>query len=344
VTVFCADPGRECVRERDEVYHGVKIVRRGGSFGIYAHAALYLIRHAQTFDRILDVQNGVPFFTPLFSRTPTTLMVHHIHDRNWFAEFPYPVAAVGRFVERRVMPRLYRRNPVVTVSPTSHEDLVRLGVDPSRIRIVYSGIAKPDPPPPPTRPFGHRVAYVGRIKRYKRLDLLVRAVAGLRHEFPDLQLDVAGDGDARPEIESLVKALGLQECTRIHGFVDEETKAQILQTATVFGMPSKVEGWGLSVIEANLFGCPAVAYDVPGLRAAIRHGETGLLAEDDAQFRDGLAMFLRNPEERGRYSAKARRWSQQFDWGRAATETLEVMVFGGASRAMQADAVEPAAW
>ncbi len=249
VTVVCADPGREYAPVRDEITDGIMVLRMGGRFSVYLFAALFLLCNCDQFDCILDVANGIPFFTPLFSRKPSVLLVHHVHGQQWFSEFPYLFATIGWFIERTVVPQLYRHRPVIAVSPTTRDALVELGFAESQIQIVYNGIKQP--PESPVAPLrdGNRIAYVGRLKRYKRLDLLVQMVAALRPTFPDIHLDLAGDGDAKAEIEALIDRLGVRDCVTVHGFVDEQTKGDILRSAAVFATPSMHEGWGLSVIE-----------------------------------------------------------------------------------------------
>ncbi len=294
VTIICADPGREYVSSRIDVIDGIEVRRMGGRFSVYLFAALFLLWYGRSFDRIVDIANGIPFFTPLFSRIPGVLLVHHVHGDQWFSEFPRPVAALGWFLERLVVPFLYRWQSVIAVSPTTRDALIPLGFDPAQIEIVYNGVQQPHVVVAPAPRPQSRIVYVGRLKRYKRVDVLIRAVAQLRPDMPGLQLDLVGDGDARPELEALIGRLGLHDCVTVHGYVDEDTKAQILRSATVFATPSMHEGWGLSVIEANAYGCPAVAYDVPGLRVAIRDNETGLLASDELAFRQALATLLQN--------------------------------------------------
>jgi glycosyltransferase involved in cell wall biosynthesis len=167
--------------------------------------------------------------------------------------------------------------------------------------------------------------YVGRLKRYKRLPLLVQAVERLRAVLPEVHLDIAGAGDARAELESLVEARGLQECVTVHGFVDDRQKAALIEAAVVFASPSMHEGWGLSVVEANALGRPAVAYDVPGLRQAIRHGETGLIAADDRALERALLAILTDDVLWERLSLGARRWAARFDWDVTAAATLSVL-------------------
>src|SRR6266545_138866 len=279
VTVVCADPGREYASVRDEITDGIRVVRMGGRFSVYLFAALFVRWNCNQFDCILDVANGIPFFTPLFSRKPSVLLVHHVHGQQWFSEFPYLFATIGWFIER-------------TVAPLRD---------------------------------GNRIAYVGRLKRYKRLDLLVQMVAALRPTFSDIHLDLAGDGDAKAEIEALIDRLGVRDCVTVHGFVDEQTKGNILRSAAVFATPSMHEGWGLSVIEANAYGCPAVAYNVPGLCVAICHNETGLLATDHDSFLNALTMILKDQRTRDRLSVGAQAWAARFSWELCASSTLEVL-------------------
>jgi glycosyltransferase involved in cell wall biosynthesis len=324
VTVFCSDPGRERAPERDETAGSVEIVRRGGKFTVYLFAALFLLMNSRKFDCVLDVANGIPFFAPLFTSKPVLLLVHHVHDRQWFVEFPAPVAAVGWFLERRVVPLLYRNKNVVAVSPTTRDAMSELGFDEARINVVYNGVRIPERARNAASR-GNRITYVGRIRRYKRLEKLVHATAGLRNEFPDIRLEIAGSGDAVPQIEDLVAKLGVGDHVCVLGRVDEDTKAEILDRSAVFATPSMHEGWGLTVLEANGHGCPAVAFDVPGLRAAIKAGETGILASDDDDFQEALAFLLRDDGARGRYSAAAREWAGEFSWERCADGTLSAL-------------------
>lgn len=323
VTIVTANPGRAYAPERDEVLDGIKVRRMGGRFTVYLYASLFVLRYGRRFDRILDIANGIPFFVPLFTRTPTMLYVHHVHDRQWFSEFSYALATVGWFMERAIVPLVYRHHMVVAVSPTTRDALIDTGFAPARVQVVYNGVRRPTPSRvSDARPGGPRIAYVGRLKRYKRLHLLLRAVAQLRRDIPTLQVDIIGDGDAKPELEALIAQLSLRECVTLHGYVDEQTRDRILRAATVFAMPSMHEGWGVSVIEANSCGCPAVAYDVPGLRVAIRHGDTGLLAADDDEFQAALALILRDPSVRNRLSANAVDWAARFSWEACARTML----------------------
>jgi glycosyltransferase involved in cell wall biosynthesis len=328
VTVVTARGAADQDLPAEEMLDGVRVLRMGGRFTVYARAAFYLLRHGRRYDRVLDVANGIPFFTPLFTRTPITLLIHHVHDRQWHEEFPRLLAEIGRFLELRVVPFIYRRRAVIAVSSTTRDALLLTGFREDQVRIIHNGIERPragsaeDARAAGASP---RIVYLGRLKKYKRLERLVDATAALLPAHPGLRLVIAGDGDARESIEETVRAQGIEHAVTMRGFVDDAEKARILASATVFATPSMHEGWGLSVIEANSYGAPAVAYDVPGLRVAIRHDETGLLAGDTAAFVDALDRILGQPELRARLSVGALAWSDQFDWQSSADETLSVL-------------------
>jgi glycosyltransferase involved in cell wall biosynthesis len=333
VTVFCSDPGRDQAPERDECLDGVSIRRRGGRFTVYAWAALFLLCSGRRFDRILDVSNGIPFFTPALTRVPSVLLVHHVHGDQWRTEFPAPMALVGRWLEERLVPCLYRSRSVIAVSQTTQAALLKIGFGPDRLTVVHNGADAPleglaTPTVTPT------VVYLGRLKRYKRIERLVVAFAALRERFPAARLEIAGDGDARPSIEAAIDRLGLEGSVTLHGYIDDRAKSELLARATVFATPSMHEGWGVSVIEANAYGCPAVAYNVPGLSAAIRDDETGMLAEDDHDFQESIARILGDQALRSRLSASAQTWAARFSWDASAVATLAVLA--GASVAPSA--------
>ena len=330
VTVVAARRAGDRVLPEYEVTDGVTVRRMGGRFSVYLHAAWFLTWHGSEYDEILDVSNGIPFFTPLFTPRPSALLIHHVHDRQWFTEFSQPMSSVGWFLERYIVPFVYRHRPVIAVSPTTRDALVQTGFDADRISVIYNGVSALEPALEPAvagarAEGGPVICYVGRLKRYKRLERLIDAYAALRSTVPGVRLEIVGDGDARPALEDHAAALGVSGGVTFRGFVDEATKAAVFASATVFATPSMHEGWGLSVIEANQHGCPAVAYNVPGLSAAIVDGGTGLLAGDDHGFREAIRRLLVDPDLRAELSDGARAWAARFDWETTAAATLQVM-------------------
>ena len=116
--------------------------------------------------------------------------------------------------------------------------------------------------------------YVGRLKRYKGIDIALQALAVVRRSRPEVRLDIAGTGDHRAELERLAGRLALRDAVTFHGFVSEAQKISLFRRAWANVFPSPKEGWGITVVEAAACGTPSLASDSPGLRDSVRHGET----------------------------------------------------------------------
>ncbi len=332
VTVFCEDPGRDYAPEGNEVFEGITIKRKGNAYTLYLFVVFYLLLNGAKHDVVLDVWNGIPFLSSWLTRTPHVLLVNHVCGSQWRAEFPFPLSYIGLFLEQYVVRHLYPHCPVVTISPTTRDELTHLGFQTERIEIVYCGVeVAGDAHVAQFNAASQRIVYVGRVKRYKRVHHLVELFAQVKRVCPDAYLEIAGTGDALNEVRATVAALHLEDSVTLHGYISENTKAQLLTSATVFATPSLVEGWGLCVIEANAFGCPSVAYNVPGLSNSIQHNETGILAADDTEFVDALTSILQDTQLREALSQKASVWARRFTWDEAAAGTLEQLAIAAKS-------------
>ena len=310
--------------------NGYLVVREGGRFGVYRAAARHLKRYGHLYDAVVDFQNGIPFFAPrwLPASTAVVCVVHHVHQAQFDMYFRWPLNYVGRLLEGRVTRRVYRHRPFVAVSPSTRAEMRRqLGLRES-VYIVPNGI---DPPPPGQAPRSPApsIAVVTRLTPHKQLDHLVQAVPELLRRWPDLHVDIAGTGPAHDSLLAQVRQLGLEQTVSLPGRVSEQAKNDLLSRAWLTVAPSLAEGWGLTVLEANTVGTPAVAYDVPGLRDAVRDGVTGWLVPAG----EGLATSvtaaleeLENPAQRQRYADHARAWAARFSWDASAERLARVLL------------------
>ncbi|WP_431916121.1 glycosyltransferase family 4 protein [Nonomuraea jabiensis] len=303
---------------RAESVEGVRLVRMGGSFTVYPLVLLWMLVRRNRFDVVLDCQNGIPFFTPLVvgRRTRVLCVVHHVHDRQFDVHLAWWLAALGRFLEGPVSRWAYRGRECVAVSPSTVRamrerlgwrgpiHLVPNGV-PGRLRAPRAGAARSRRP---------RLVCVGRLVAHKRVELLLEAVPELRKRWPDLVVDVVGRG---PE-EARLRAAA-PEGVVLHGYLTEEDKERLVSAAWLQVNTSQGEGWGLCVLEAAALGVPTVAYDVDGLRDAVRPGETGWLLPDGGDLAKGITAAIDEltaaPDT---YSVKCREWAAQFSWDRSA--------------------------
>ncbi len=302
----------------DEVVEGVRYLRHGGHYSIYPRA--FASHPGSSFDVVVDVQNGVPYLTPLATRTPVVNLVHHVHREQWPVVFGPRTARFGWWLESRLAPRVYRGTSYVAVSDSTKRELVDLGVGAERITIIHNGtdaVADEDAERSPEP----RVVVLGRLVPQKRVELALEAAAALRQRVPGLHLDVVGSGWWEPHLREHVTRLGMEDDVTFHGHVSEAEKHVLLARAWVHAMPSLKEGWGLVVVEAGVHGTPTVAFRTAGGPAdSIRHGETGLLVDDDGPepdveaFGAALESLLTDERERERMSREARRWVSRFRW------------------------------
>lgn len=317
-----------------ELARGVRVRRMGGTATVYPRVLAWLAAHRREVDAVLDCQNGIPFFAPLVveRRTPVVCLVHHVHQEQFRQYFPWPVSVLGRALESRASRLVYRDRPLVAVSPSTRSQVrteLRLR---GPIHLVPNGAdAGPGPgTADPSRPrrAAPSITCVGRLVPHKRLGLLLDALPALRELAPGLRVDIAGDGPERPDLQRQASAKGLDDIVTFHGRVSDVQRRSLLRSAWLTVNPSVGEGWGLSVLEANAQGVPAVAFRVPGLRDAVRHGETGWLVEEGSALAPVLAQALAqlaDPAVAAVMSAQARVWAGCFSWDETAGRVATVL-------------------
>lgn len=335
VTIFTASFPGASPRTR----HGdVDVVRRGSKFSVYFHGLWHVLRHGRDYDVVLDVQNGVPFWSPLVSKVPVVNIVHHVHRDQWSAVFGRRAARLGWFLESRVAPYVYRRTRYVTVSKSTRSELDELGVDPGRVDLVYSGNDRPsdlDHYAALERTEAPSMLFLGRLVPHKHVEQAIDILASRAMSHPDLELHIVGGGYWADEIAGHARARGVEERVHLHGFVEESVKHELLARAWVVVMPSHKEGWGLTIVEAGLHGTPAVAYGFAGGPSeSIVHGRTGLLADSVGEFEDHVIELIDDPAKRRALGRTARLYASSFDWGRAGRrlESVIASVIGHGDR------------
>ncbi len=311
--------------EANEVLDGISISRVGNRATIYGLLPLtYLRRFRDRFDIIVDSENGIPFFSPLFSLKPKICLMHHVHTSVFRAHLPAAIAELFVWAESWLMPLVYRNVSFIAVSEDTKKEMIRQRFSDRPIHVVYNGVD--DRLQPGKRSETPVIAYVGRLKEYKRVHLLIEAMVEIRLSVPGTVLKIAGRGDEEAKLKDLVTRLGLGECVQFAGFVNEPKKKSLLQEAWVFASPSSMEGWGISVIEAGACGTPSVAYDVPGLREAIVDDTSGLLVPADSSLATAITRVLLDEALRDRLACGGIAVAQRYSWEKTAKMLLDRLV------------------
>ena len=312
--------GQPATAERN----GYRVVRRGSRYSVFPRAvASELTRRMGRYDALVEVMNGVPFFSPIWCRRPRILFLHHVHGPMWDQLLPGPFAALGRTLEARVAPPFYRRGLTATPSEATREELLELGFRPERV------VAVPNGTDPSFSPGGERTAHpsivaVARLAPVKRFGLLLDSVAAARERVPELTLTIVGDGPERDALVERAGRLGGRDWVQFAGRLDHDDLVDVYRRSWIVASASLAEGWGLSLTEAARCGTPAVATDIRGHRSSVVDGETGLLAAPD-DLADAIARVLDDHALRARLGAAAEARARAMTWDETAAGVLSVL-------------------
>ncbi len=287
------------------------------------------------YDVLVEDLNKIPLYTPRWGGPPVVGLVHHLFGRTIFREAPLPMAAAVWVAERGI-PASYRNVPFEAVSESTANDLVARGIRRENITVIYNGIDTSFYTPlPAVRSADPVFAYVGRLKRYKGIDLVIQAFA--MAGIPHARLEIAGSGDYRAELERLASALGLADRVRFPGYISPEEKRDMLRRAWASVFASPKEGWGLTNLETAACGTPVLASDSPGLRESLIHGETGFLVPhgDIPAMAAAMGRIAGSPSLVATLGNSGRRFAERFTWEKSAEDTvshLERVVQGGRAK------------
>lgn len=296
--------------------HSYRVVDNGGRYRQYLTAPLKYAREFRDVDLVVDVANGIPFFSPAWRRGPRLCMFFHLHGEQWHRYFPSPIAATFRRIEAQGVPRAYRNTRFLTISSSTGDDLVRIGVDPDAVHVMDLGATVAALATPVARTAEPQFLYLGRLAANKRIDLLLDHWTRVAPQTGG-RLVLAGDGPDREQIEARVRSTPALRDVVVEGRVSEKRKAELLGESWLLLHPAEREGWGLTIVEAGLCGTPAVAYDVAGVRDAIVDGVTGVLAPDDDAFVSAWTRLATDHEQRTRLGDQAAARAAGFSWSGA---------------------------
>lgn len=325
VTLFCGNDGKSA---RNETIDGVKIVRRGGFYTVYLWAFLYyILRFRGHFDAIVESENGVPFFTPLYSRKPKILLVHHVHQEVFRENLSLPLSLIARFVESKLMPFVYRNQRVVAVSKSTKKDVLKFGFSRSSdVDVVNPGLSCSNFTDLEKTSYPSFI-YMGRHKHYKNIDIAIRAFKKVLVKYPNARLIIAGDGDNTDSLKNLAVKLGVRKKISFLGRVSELRKVELLAKNWASIQPSSFEGWGITVLEANACRTPVIASRVNGLKDSVVHDKTGILVplKNVNAFAEAILFLIENPKERKQMSLDAYKWSKKFSWNKTGERFFKII-------------------
>jgi glycosyltransferase involved in cell wall biosynthesis len=302
--------------KKEEERNGITYIRRGNAVTLHLLFPIYFKRKLKSeCDLLIENFNAVPFGVPKLHNNNVTV-IHHVQSPEWknlLGDFIGKL--VAKYFTKRLIKTYSKENKIVSVSPSTKEELIVLGFDPNKIEIIYNGIEVPvvGTIEKPTEQIN--ILSIGRVKATKHIDEAIKMLKQSLDKGENIHLDIAGKGDDEDRLKALVEEYGVGEHVKFWGFVSEEKKIELLRNAHLHVQFSRKEGWGITVIEAAASGTPTICYRVPGLVDSVRD-ETGYFIDSNLEDTWDLAI----EDIKGgstRYKDKQRegiKWAKNFKW------------------------------
>jgi glycosyltransferase involved in cell wall biosynthesis len=303
--------------------NGYRVVRKGSRYSVFGRTVASEMVHRTSYDALVEVWNGVPWFSPVWCHKPRITFLHHVHGPMWDQLLPGPLAHLGRTVEARLAPPFYRRTLTLTPSDATRDELLHLGFRPERVVAVPNGVEEV------FHPGGQRaeaptVVCVGRLAPVKRQDQLIEAAVIARQRVPDLRLIVVGEGPLKPVLEAHIARHRAHDWITLAGRLSHEELVDVYQRSWLVASASLAEGWGLTLTEAAACGTPAVATDINGHRSSVVDGVTGVLVPLES-LGQAMADVLLDDQRRDAMAAAALARARSLTWESVAHGMLQAL-------------------
>ncbi len=305
---------------------GYRVVRKSGRYMVFLRSALSLLFHFDGhYDAIVEVWNGMPFFTPILSSRRKVIIVHHVHAEMWQMTLSPVLAKIGNIIEEKIAPIFYRKQLIVAPSPSSKSDIIkRLHFRDSNVVTVSPGVDAQFKPSV-SKSKHPSLLVVGRLVPVKRHDVLIDAVKRIHEIVQDVELNIVGDGYMKESILDKITNLNARSYIHVLGHIDEKQLINLYQKSWLLVSMSQREGWGLTILEAGSCGTPCVVSNILGHQDAVVDKKTGFLADDMDDFISKVTMLLQDSDLRGQMGNEAQIQGSSLSWDNTALELMKVL-------------------
>lgn len=251
----------------------------------------------------------------LVKKSPLVITWHEVWGKYWH-EYLGSLGIVGRAMEKSILFTLPKR--IIAVAEQTKQDLVSFGIKEEKISVVPNGIDFDWISGVSPSPEKLDVVYVGRLIKPKNVDVILRSIALLKNEFPEIKAGIIGDGPERTYLEKLAKDLNIKNNVTFFGFIEEFSDViAIEKSSNVFVIPSIQEG-GSSIVslEANACGLPVIAVKHKlGISAELITESNGFFVElSPKAVADKIQQLLEDKRLKEKMREGSINFAKQYDW------------------------------
>ncbi len=277
---------------KEEKIDNVHYIRKGSLLSVIFYARKYYRKRRDDIDYVIDQCNTFRFFTKFWvPKRKRIFLIFQLTREIWDINMPNIWGKLGKLLETPML-KLNRKDITITESQSTKLDLLDVGFQKDKVFVIPVGLQKDflDHSVDFQKKKAPNLIYVGRYSKYKGIDSTLKAFAVLKQDYPDAKLWIVGKKDV-----SILEELLLPICREknlsigdgeendvvIWGFVSEEQKLFLQESAKVLVFPSIREGWGMIMTEAGAVGTPSITFDAPGTRDAVDFGNAGYLCKEN---------------------------------------------------------------
>lgn len=291
------------------------------------------VPRVDTFLGVVDVFHATNYFVPPMRRARTVVTVH---DLAILVHPEWCSPKIRRFFPKQIARCIREADAVLACSESTKLDAVRLlGVDPTRIAVVYEGIDETLVPMERENAARHvhsrygvsspYLLFVGTIEPRKNITGLLRAFSKIRDEMPHKLVLVGGKGWYREDVEAVARELGVGERVSFVGYVSSHAElAAFYSAADLFVFPSLYEGFGLPILEAMACGCPVITADNSSMPEIAADAALCVNANDDMAIAEAVQRVLGDPTLRESLVSRGFERAKEFSWRKCAEATMNV--------------------
>ena len=229
-------PGCSTVDEID----GIRILRHGHWFDANFTLPLFAKRHMkeEKYDVVIEDINKLPFFMPRYTKVPVVPVIPHLFGTTVFREANW---VIGSYVvtAEKLIPSVFRTNRFMVISPSTRDDLVARGIPAERIDVILCGLDHER-----YRDLGLEryeqptIVHLGRLRKYKSVEIAMKAMETVIKKVPGARLVIVGDGPWRPELEKYAAGLNLDGAIEFTGYLKGDELVELLNRSHLLFNPS----------------------------------------------------------------------------------------------------------
>jgi len=259
-------PNHEKLSDHIEVTR-VKVPLKFLPFAVFTMHAYYLKHLKKDQPLVIESQQVFPYLTSIYKNQIGTI-IYHLTGGDFIRKQGIIKGSIGFILEKLALPIFYKSKNIITISDHTKNAIIANGLKEDKITIIPPIVETNSDYSLNTNKRENIVSYVGRftgVNGNKKIDHVVQAFPEVLKNVPDAKLIIGGYIRNKSELIEIIHNSGVEDAVEFIGIVSDNDKEKLLRKSKVFASPSYQEGFGITYIEANSYGTPVVAYEIPGL-------------------------------------------------------------------------------